>query len=94
MSAGFLQDTRSWIVLPQWVEFYTSRDGKNYINQGRVEHEVDPQDYTRQIHEFSLPLGVDARYVKVVAKNFGTLPEWHIGAGGEAHIFVDEVTIK
>lgn len=94
LSAGFLQDTRSWIVLPQWVEFYTSRDGKTYINQGRVEHEVDPQDYTRQIHEFSLPLGVDARYVKVVAKNFGTLPEWHIGAGGEAHIFVDEVTIK
>ncbi len=94
LSAGFLQDTRSWILLPQWVEFYTSRDGENYINQGRLENEVDPQDYTRQIHEFSLPLGVDARYVKVVAKNFGILPEWHIGAGGGAHLFVDEVTIK
>ena len=94
LSAGFLQDTRSWILLPQWVEFYTSRDGENYINQGRLDNEVDPQDYTRQIHEFSLPLGVDARYVKVVAKNFGILPEWHIGAGGGAHLFVDEVTIK
>jgi alpha-1,2-mannosidase, putative len=94
LSAGFLQDTRSWIILPRWVEFSTSRDGKTFINQGRLEHEVDPQDYTCQIHEFSLPLGVDARYVKVVARNFGTLPEWHIGAGGEAHIFVDEVTIK
>lgn len=94
LSAGFLQDTRSWIVMPVWVEFLTSRDGKTYINQGRIDNDVDPQDYTCQIKEFSLPLGVDARYVKVVAKNFGTLPEWHLGAGGQAHIFVDEVTIK
>ena len=94
ISAGFLQDTRSWIVLPRWVEFFTSRDGQHFISQGRLEHEVDPQDYTCQIHEFSLPLGVDARYVKVMAKNFGTLPDWHLGAGGEAHIFVDEVTVK
>ena len=94
LSARFLQDTRSWIVLPRWVEFLTSRDGEKWISQGRLDHEVDPQDYTCQIHEFSLPLGVDARYVKVVARNFGTLPEWHAGAGGEAHLFVDEVTIK
>jgi len=94
LSAGFLQDTRSWIVLPQWVEFYTSRNGKDFIRQRRLEHDVDPQDYDCQIHEFTLPLKTDARYVKVVAKNFGTLPEWHLGAGGQAHIFVDEVSIQ
>ena len=94
LSAGFLQDTRSWIVLPVWVEFYTSRNGKDFVRQRRLEHDVDPQDYTTQIHEFTLPVDVNARYVKVVARNFGTLPDWHIGAGGQAHIFVDEVTIQ
>ena len=94
LSAGFLQDTRSWIVLPVWVEFYTSRNGKDFVRQRRLEHDVDPQDYNSQVHEFTLPVDVTARYVKVVARNFGTLPDWHIGAGGHAHIFVDEVTIQ
>ena len=94
LSAGFLQDTGSWIVLPQWVEYATSRDGKTFVSQGRVTHDVDPKDYTSQIHEFTLSLKADARYVKVLARNFGTLPAWHVGAGGRAHIFVDEVTIK
>jgi hypothetical protein len=34
-----------------------------------------------------------ARYVKVSAKNFGKLPNWHLGAGGEAFIFIDEITV-
>ena len=94
ISAGFLQDTRSWIVLPVWVEFYTSRDGKNFQLQGRQDHSVDPQDYTCQILEMTQPVKTDARYVKVLARNFGALPAWHLGAGGQAHIFVDEVTIR
>ena len=94
LSAGFLQDSRAWILLPQWVEFYTSDDGTHFTKQGHLTHHVDPQDETRQIEEFTLPVNVKARYVRVLAKNYGKLPEWHIGAGGQAHIFVDEVTIK
>ena len=81
-------------MLPEWVEFSTSRDGKTFTEPRRVRHEVDPKDYTRQIHEFEMPLNTDARYVKVLAHGFGTLPAWHAGAGGESHIFVDEVTIR
>ena len=38
----------------------------------------------------------EARYVKVIARNFGKLPEWHIGHpyNGEAFIFIDEIIIK
>jgi hypothetical protein len=32
-----------------------------------------------------------ARHIKV--KNYGKLPDWHMGAGGEAFIFVDEITV-
>ena len=94
ISAGFLQDSQKWILLPRWVEFYTSRDGKTFQLQGRQTHSVEPQDETPQIAEITQPVHTEARYVKVVAKNFGTLPDWHIGAGGQAHLFIDEVTIQ
>jgi hypothetical protein len=30
----------------------------------------------------------------VFVKNYGKLPAWHPGAGGDAFIFVDEIEIK
>ena len=36
------------------------------------------------------------RYVKIVAKNFGKLPEWHQGYpyNGDAYIFISEIEIQ
>jgi hypothetical protein len=34
------------------------------------------------------------RYVKVLAENSGTLPAWHVSAGEQAYIFVDEMVVK
>jgi len=36
----------------------------------------------------------NARYVKVIARQFGKLPAWHLGAGGSSHIFLDEIGVK
>ena len=94
ISAGFLQDSRAWILMPQWVEYYTSMDGKDYVLQGHLTHSLDPKDETRRILEFSQPMNVDARYVRVAARNFGLLPEWHLGAGGQSYVFIDEVTFN
>ena len=35
----------------------------------------------------------EARYVRVVAKNFGVCPDWHLGKGGNAWIFADEIEV-
>lgn len=97
-SARCLQDTRAWIMMPVNVEFFISEDGKKFTYVGKVENTVKPDDYTAQIKDFQL--GVKkfyaARYVKVRAKNFGKLPEWHQGHpfNGDAYIFVDEVNFK
>ncbi len=34
------------------------------------------------------------RYVKFRAANFGKIPAWHLGSGGEAFIFIDEIIIE
>jgi predicted alpha-1,2-mannosidase len=107
INASFLQDTRSWIVLPTDVGFWYSVDGKSWTSMGNDLPTVKPDDYTVQRWESGVRLGqsdnqpepmfiaspVLARYVKVKAKNFGKLPDWHMGAGGEAFIFIDEISV-
>jgi predicted alpha-1,2-mannosidase len=107
VNASFLQDTRSWILLPKDVEFWYSLDGKTWTSMGNDAPTLKPDDYTVQRWDSRVRLGesdnqpepmfiaspVLARYVKVKAKNYGKLPEWHMGAGGEAFIFIDEISV-
>ena len=95
IGAGFCQDARSWIWMPRYVEFSVSEDGENFVPVGRVDNTVNPQDYEIQVHDLSVqaPEG-PVRFIKVFAKNFGTIPEWHPGAGGEGFIFIDEIWVK
>ncbi|WP_445714415.1 GH92 family glycosyl hydrolase [Flavobacterium sp.] len=97
--ANFLQDSRSWILMPTHVEFLISTDNINFTSVGSLniakDSEIDPKDENSFTREFGVILDKKktARYVKVIAKNFGKLPEWHQGAGGDAFIFIDEITI-
>lgn len=94
----FLQDQRSWILMPTKVEYYISSDNTNYTLAGSVDNDVDPKTDDNQIKDFgiTLPKALNARYVKVKAYNYGKLPEWHLGYpyNGDAFIFIDEITIK
>ncbi len=95
VSVGFLQDTRSWILFPRQVEIYTSNDGTIFQLQTVLYNTVQASDYTVQIKDFQAKLkDVRARYVKIKAVNYGLLPSWHQGAGGDAFIFVDEIGIE
>ena len=91
IGAGFCQDARSWIWMPRYVEFYVSQDGETFTPVGRLDTTVDPQDYVVQTWDAEIPVDCKARYVKYFAKNIGTIPEWHPGAGYEGFIFTDEV---
>ncbi len=95
ISANFLQDQRSWILMPTKVEFYVSNDNVNFEPVETISNDVDPKIDKNILKSFDSNKKVtSARYVKVIAKNFGKLPEWHQGAGGDAFIFIDEITIK
>ncbi|MBA2611115.1 MAG: glycoside hydrolase family 92 protein [Bacteroidetes bacterium] len=91
-----LQDTRSWILYPTTVSFYGSGDNTSFILIDSLENTVKPDDHTVQVHKFEKDLQkkISLRYLKIVAKNYGKLPDWHPGKGDEAFIFVDEVEIK
>ena len=46
--------------------------------------------------DYNFSKSTKARYIKVMAKNYGDVPKWHVGApfDGKAWIFVDEIQIK
>jgi predicted alpha-1,2-mannosidase len=95
-SAGFLQDTRSWILMPTKVEFYVSNDNKDYKLVASEENKIKHSDLDSKTYDFHqiLPVKTSAKYVKIKAYNYGKLPSWHQGAGGDAFIFIDEINIK
>jgi len=95
VGAEFLQDITSWIFMPQFVTFSGSDDGKNFRELTKVENMVSPQDKTPvviRLFEQSIP-SVKTRYIRIFAKSVLTCPEWHIGHGGKAWVFVDEVLV-
>ena len=95
INSNYLQDTRAWIVMPTKVAYYISEDNINFTKVGSVENTLDPKEYEVKVKPFALQFNPkNARYVKVIATNFGKLPEWHQGAGFDAYIFIDEITVK
>jgi predicted alpha-1,2-mannosidase len=97
IASNYLQDTRSWILMPTKVDYYISEDNTTFIKVGTFENTVDPKEYESVIIPFEIQFkSQKARYVKIIATNFGKLPEWHQGfpSDGEAFIFIDEIEIK
>ncbi len=93
--ARFLQDVRSWIWMPVEVVVSVSTDGKHFVEMGRIRHDVAEDSYDLVQREIEVNTGgVDARYVRIVARNYGTIPQWHPGRGERAWIFVDEILIR
>ncbi|MDR2236469.1 MAG: GH92 family glycosyl hydrolase [Chryseobacterium sp.] len=95
LSSTYLQDSRSWILMPKKVEYYASMNNKDFILLKTIDNTIDPKDEKVQTKDFETEiLPTEARYIKVKAYYFGKLPEWHQGAGGEAYIFIDEISLK
>jgi predicted alpha-1,2-mannosidase len=96
ISANFLQDTRAWIVMPTEVSFYVSDDNVIFQKLATIANTIPANDYEVQTQKLTEKLNTSGRYIKVIAKNFGKLPEWHQGFpfDGEAFIFIDEIEVK
>lgn len=95
VSASFLQQYPSWIWLPGEVVFLVSEDGITYNEMYRKKNStpLDKDGSFVETFTYAAPKQ-KGRYVKVVATNMGSCPEWHPGSGNPTWIFIDEVTIE
>ncbi len=95
LGGSFLQVAGPWIWMPDRVEFETSSDGVNFVKAAEIKPGFSPTDMTPTAREYVQKITpTRARYVRIRANNFGKIPSWHLGAGGDPWIFIDEVIIK
>lgn len=96
IAVNFLQDQRSWIFYPTEVECFVSNDGKNFTSLKKVAVDATIPSEEAEIKTFNFDTNKQIRFVKIIAKKLGELPEWHLGYphDGRSWIFVDEIIIK
>jgi len=97
ITVNFLQDQRSWIFFPTEVECWVAPGKTFYKNLPKQLIQAEKPSDEAEIRTVTFRMnGYSSRYIKIIAKNLGDLPKWHLGAAdhGKAWIFVDEIEIK
>ncbi len=95
-----LENMRSWIFYPKGIKVEYSLDGESWLPYG--EHKFsnvpgeNPQARQGESHTqlFAVVKKARAKYFKITLENYGKLPDWHISAGEQAWLFVDEIIIQ
>ncbi|MFZ2322728.1 MAG: family 20 glycosylhydrolase [Ignavibacteriaceae bacterium] len=95
ISIGFFQASSSWVVFPEYVEFYTSDDGVNYslVNKIINTPTLKNPDWVQKDF-FATSDNLKARYIKIYAKNLDSLPSWHPAYGGSPWLMADEIIVE
>ncbi len=93
VKTNFIQDARSWIWMPEYVEYWGSTDGEYYFPLGKEENDIDKFDYyNTHIKSFTASFyPKKIKYIKVFAKNHNICPKGHPGEGEKGYIFADEI---
>lgn len=95
ITLGFGQLQQYGIILPAQIEVSISADGKNYTLVKTETHAVPAMKEERVLKDFVIDLsGVNARYIKLIAKNYGPLPKGHFAEGKPSWLFADEIMVE
>lgn len=94
IDVGCFQYNLSWILMPKSIRIYSSDDGINFEKLVSFQNTISPQKEGQFRHQYSLLCSARTRYIRLVAENFGILPDWHPAAGSQAWLFVDEIMIR
>ena len=91
ISMNVFDDEPAWIYLPIEIESFTSDDGINFTTLSKIsENEI------RKVHGL-IETKIDnrsARFIKVIARNAGKIPDGKQGSGNDAWLFVDEISVE
>ena len=91
---GSLSNINSWIFLPKKVTFFISDNNKDFKKISEFNYSVDrDENQGGFIKDISSLKPVETRYIKVIAESIQECPDWHIGRGGKAWLFFDEIII-
>jgi hypothetical protein len=94
---NFLQDQGAWIFYPTKVQCFVSNDNKTFkaLPAQLINSEERNSELQIKTVEFKIPK-TSYKYVKIIAKKLGKVPEWHLGypMDRRSWIFVDEISVE
>ncbi len=88
------QVTTAGVFLPPTVVFEVSSDGEIYQELARIENDLPLDKPVAQLTLATRINPVRARYLRVHARNLGTIPDWHPAKGREAWLFAGEILVN
>jgi hexosaminidase len=89
LKTNFIEKKNSWIYAPSQVQFFAGNDTAKM----EMIFETKPSG-GQVINTIVTPaLNKNARYIKMVMKNYGIIPSGMDGAGNKAWMFVDEIIL-
>jgi hypothetical protein len=94
VSMHFLEDARHWIFRPSSVNIEVSVDGVQYHTLNTITNQTGEEDYMIHFLPFSFAVNENARYIKVTAANWPSLPEWRYHKNKKPMIACDEVWVE
>ncbi|MEC9049730.1 MAG: hypothetical protein VYD66_02940, partial [Candidatus Neomarinimicrobiota bacterium] len=72
-----------------------SIDGVNYQQIKFARKKTDEYDYENIIESFSTKVKqIPFQFIRITTESFIQCPDWHLGAGGKAWVFADEIVIR
>jgi len=93
VTTNYLNNKVSWIYPPRSIEILVSEDGQNFTPLAKKTIDADAMmGTTVEKVEFSTP-GAKGRYLKLVARAFGAIPDNAAGARNKAWVFLDEIIV-
>jgi predicted alpha-1,2-mannosidase len=97
VEVDFLQDSRSWIMMPKRLEIYTSTNNEVFKLAEVLEKEANPFNETIFTETWKIQFkSQNAQYIKIKAYNYGAFPKGHLAEPfkGKSYIFIDEITVN
>lgn len=95
VSMNFYQYSNSWVLIPDKILVYCSNDNENWKKVKEIEGLSKPKKRGRFIEKIHLDnIKSKTKFLKVIAKNFGKIPDWHEAAGSKSWLFIDEITVE
>lgn len=81
----------SWIYLPKEIQFLVSNDGISFSSIKIVFQEQITNRNGVLVESFPK---TTAKYLKVIVKNYGIIPDGKPGAGNASWLFIDEISVE
>ena len=94
ITCNFLADPNSGIFLPSQMNVYTSLDGITYNLAGTVKNTNGSVRGEPYLQPFTISVATPLRYIRILAKTIGAIPDGYLFKGSTSWLFADEILVQ